>query len=204
MNQYPNAYMNVPGQYDGEVYETKNILWHADNELDKTWVSIAPFTGDLDVGTILGVSTADSLYRPVRRTTLTAQAAVPTSGAQTLEVEDVTPFKIGDSLTVMEADGTERQQVGAITAINPATKTITVTTNLATAVESGGFVFVADGSEKALVILAQPVPDAAVAKTATVYVGGKFYTDQLIGLDELSLKDLNARQPVPNMTIVPV
>ncbi|WCK55424.1 hypothetical protein PP175_05595 [Aneurinibacillus sp. Ricciae_BoGa-3] len=203
--QYPYGYMNTPGAYDSETFIDKQITYTADGAKHKFPISLAPLTGDLDAGVVLGLTTADGLYRPVRRTTLTAQAAVPAAGsAQTLKVQDITPFKVGDSLTVMANDGTQKQTVGAITAIDSTTNTITVTTALTTAVASGGFVFVGDGSEVALVILAQPIPDGPASKTATVFVGGVFFTDQLIGLDDLAKKDLMVRQPLPNMTIIPV
>ncbi|MED0680581.1 hypothetical protein P4T20_14960 [Aneurinibacillus thermoaerophilus] len=202
MNQYPYGYMNTPGQYEGEVFVDKQITYFSGGEKHKVPITLASLTGDLDAGTVLGLSTDDGLYRPVRRTTLTANAA---SGDTALSVGDAyTLFKPGDKVSVMKADGSGLQDAGTVQSIDTIAKKITVTTALTAAVNSGGFVFVSDGSEVARVILAQPIPDAPSPKVATVYVGGTFYTDQLVGLDAIALKDLSARQPIPNMTIVPV
>ncbi|NOV01352.1 hypothetical protein [Paenibacillus planticolens] len=181
---------HVPGRTDGEVYVDKQICVHGDHHIhDRIAVTIAPNTGVLDKGTILGASTADSLYRPVRRSALTA--AVGTA-ATTATVTDGSIFanSIGAAAALVKADGTGVVTCGTITAVNGNTVTISAP---GTAFVIGDFLYVKDGSEKALLILGDFVPDAASNKIANAFVAGKFYQSQLVGVDAFVTKDLVAR-----------
>lgn len=153
-------------------------------------------SGDIDTGCIVGVK-EDGYAEKVRRATLTADAAV----SATQLVIDSISIKIGDSVHIMKVDGTALEDLGTVTNINTETKTVTVTTGLTAAHAAGSFLFVKDGSEKAVGVLAEPVIDDGSEFVASVYIKGVFDTNYVTGIDSISLKDLNARI-VKNILIV--
>jgi len=184
----------VPGEMDYLSFSDKQIILNADHHIhDRIAVTIAPNTGDLDKGTILGVTTADSLFRPVRRYTLTVAAA---AAVTSVEVTSTANIKVGDTVSVMQAAGTGVESGGAVTAVvvNGANATVTFTTATAEALAVGDYLYVSDGSQKALVVLADVVLDAASNKISNAYVAGKFVQSQLVGVDSFVLSDLKARQ----------
>jgi hypothetical protein len=183
----------VPGLQDGPVFADKQICVHADYSIrDRFPITIAPNTGDIDRGTLLGVTTADSLYRPVRRYPIQTAAA---SGVQVITVPGGAAINVGDNVAVMKADGTGLEVGGAVTSVvvNGSNLDIHFTTATAEALAVNDYLFVQDGSETALVILGDPVADAAQNKVANAFVSGKFYLSQLIGADAIAQKDLGAR-----------
>jgi hypothetical protein len=184
----------VPGEQDGPVYLDKQICIHADHNIrNKIAVTIAPNIGsDLDRGTILGVTTGDSLFRPVRRYLIQANAA---SGVQVITVPGGAVINVGDTVSVMKADGTGVESGGAVTSIvvNGNNLDIHFTTVTAEALTTSDFLYVSDGSQVALVVLADVVLDAAQARIASAYFAGSFYQSKLIGVDTFSIKDLGAR-----------
>lgn len=184
----------VPGEQDGLSYSDKQIIVNADHHIrDRLAISIAPNLGtDLDAGTILGVSTADNLFRPVRRYALTAAAA---SGLLAVTVPGGAVINVGDTVSVMKADGTGIESGGAVTSVvvNGNNLDIHFTTATAEALVAGDFLFVSDGSQTALVVLADVVLDAPQNRIASAYVAGKFFQSKLVGVDSFTLKDLKAR-----------
>lgn len=152
--------------------------------------------GDIDCGAIVGLK-SDGYGQRVRRASLTADAA---ANATQLVLDNI-PVNKGDSVYIMKPDGTVLENLGAVTDINIATKTVTVTTGLTAAHAAGSFLFVKDGSEKAVGILAEPIADDGSEIQANVYIEGIFDTEIVTGIDSLSLKDLNARV-VNNILIV--
>jgi len=155
-------------------------------------------TGDLSAGQVVGLK-EDGYAQAVRRTTLTAQA---NATADELSVNDATLFKVGDIAGLMKADRTAVENLGAITAVDTVANSITVTTAVTEAHAIGSYVYVADKSEKALAILAEPVIDEGEAVIANVYLGGAFEKELIIGLDAVAKADLGARE-VAGILIVP-
>ena len=152
--------------------------------------------GDIDCGAIVGIK-SDGYAQKVRRATLTSDAA---ASATQLVLDNISVNR-GDSVCIMKADGSVLENLGAITDINITTKTVTVTTGLTAAHAAGSFLFVKDGSEKAVGILAEPITDDGSEIQANVYIEGIFDTNIVTGIDSISLKDLNART-VNNILIV--
>jgi hypothetical protein len=186
---------NVPGEVDGLQFSDKQITLNADVHIqDRIPITIAPNTGDLDKGTILGVQTTDGLFHPVRRYALSTAAA---SGATSVTVTGATLFQVGDTVSVMQAAGTGVEPAGTVssTVYNSGANTTTVTFSTATAeaLVVGDFIYASDGSQKALVILADVVLDATSNKVSNAYVAGKFVKSQLVGVDSIALTDLSAR-----------
>jgi hypothetical protein len=184
----------IPGEQDGLSYSDKQIIVNADHHIkDRLAITIAPNLGtDLDVGTILGVTTSDSLFRPVRRYPLTAIAS---SGATSLQVATGAVLNVGDTVSVMKADGTGVESVGTVSSVTVSggNATVVVSTATAEALAVGDFLYVSDGSQKALVVLADVVLDASQNKIASAYVAGKFFQSKLVGLDSFAISDLMAR-----------
>lgn len=182
----------VPGEVDGLQFSDKQIILNADQHIkDRITVTIAPSTGDLDKGTILGVGTADGLFRPVLRTTVPAAVALANPQVIAVAVGTGVKFTVGQTVAAMSATTGAVQQLGTITAING--DNITVSTELTTALAANDWFYVADGSQKALVVLADVVLDAASNKISNAYVAGKFVQSQLVGVDSIVLSDLGAR-----------
>jgi len=186
-----------PGITTVESYQDRQIIAFLDHAGPVVPVLIAPGQADLLAGTVLGKN-ADGYYAPVRRTTLTADAA---TGQTELSVTDPSIFSVGQKVSIQEADGSETEDLGAITAIGE--NSITVSNALAAAKSTGAYVYVADGSETAKVILAENVPAQAAAVNAKAYLGGVFYSNMLIGFDAVAKADLGARV-VDDFTIIPV
>ncbi len=155
-------------------------------------------TGDIPAGQVIGIA-SDGYANKVRRTTLAAQAD---AAATQLSVADASLFKVGDNVTIMKADGTTVENLGAITAVDTANNTITVTTPVTAVHSIGSYAYVADGSEKAVAILEEPVIDEGEAVVANVYLGGAFNESLIEGLDALAKADLGARS-VAGILIVP-
>ncbi|MFB5192788.1 hypothetical protein [Alicyclobacillus fastidiosus] len=184
---------NVPGETDGFVYTDKQIILNADHHIkDRIPITIAPNTGDLDRGTILGVGTADGLFRPVLRTTVAAATDPANPQVIGLAAGTGAMFTVGQTVAAMAASNGAVQQLGTITAING--DNITVQTELTVALAQGDYFYVADGSQKALVVLADVVLDAASNKISNAYVAGKFVQSALVGVDAIAISDLRARQ----------
>lgn len=155
-------------------------------------------TGSIAAGAVIG-ETTDGYGNRVRRTTLTSNAA---AAATELVVSDVTLFKIGDEVSIMKADGSSVENLGAITNIIVAEKKIVPTTPVTAAHAAGSFAYVADGSQKAVGILAEPVIDEGEAVVANVYIGGCFENNLITGLDQIAKTELAARV-VAGILIVP-
>ncbi|MEW6423170.1 MAG: hypothetical protein AB1523_00240 [Bacillota bacterium] len=188
-----------PGATTVESYSDRQVLAFPDFRGPLISVLLAAGQGDLVSGTVLGRITASGKYARLRRTTLSADGAI---GQTVLSVVDASIFKVGQTVSIMEADGTELENLGAITAIDLGANTITVTNALAAAKTAGAWVFVNDGSEVAKVILAEEVPDQAADVNVRAYLGGLFYTSKLVGMDALARADLGARV-VEDITVVP-
>lgn len=152
--------------------------------------------GDIDCGCIIGIK-SDNYGQRVRRAALTADAA---ANATQLTIDSI-PMNKGDSVCIMKSDGSSLENLGTVTDINTITKMVTVTTGLTAAHAAGSFLFVKDGSEKAVGILAEPVTDDDSEIQANVYIKGIFDKNIVTGIDSISLKDLNARI-VNNILIV--
>lgn len=183
----------VPGEADGFTYTDKQIILNADYHImDRIPITIAPGTGPLDKGTILGVSTADGLWRPVLRTTVAAATEAATPQVIGVAAGTGVLFTVGQTVAAMSATTGAVQQLGTITAIN--TDNITVATELGTALAEGDWFYVADGSQTALGVLADVVFDSSSNKISNVYVAGKFVQSQLVGVDSIVISDLKARQ----------
>ena len=155
-------------------------------------------TGDIPAGKVIGIRN-DGYGERVRRTTLTAQAA---AAATTLVVEDAALFKVGDTISIMNADLTGIEELGTVTAINAADKELTVATAVTAVHAVGSYVYASDGSEKAVGLLADPVIDEGEAVIANIYLEGHFSTMLLSGLDDIAKQDLRARE-VAGITIIP-
>lgn len=182
----------VPGEVDGLQFSDKQIILNADQHIkDRIPITVAPNTGDLDKGTILGAGTTDGLFRPVLRTTVAA--ATPPANPQVIGVAAGTgaKFTVGQTVSAMSATTGTIQALGTITAING--DNITVQTELTAALAANDWFYVSDGSQKALVVLADVVMDATVNKISNAYVAGKFVQSQLIGVDSIALNDLHGR-----------
>lgn len=193
MSYLDNFNPRVPGEMDGMQFVDKQILMYADHHIkDRISITIAPNTGDLDKGTILGITTADSLFRPVRRYALTANAA---SGAVSVVVAVGATFNVGDTVSVMKANGTGVESVGTVssTSVSGGNLTVTFSTATAEALVIGDYIFVSDGSQTALLVLAEVVQDATANKIASAYVSGKFFLTALVGVDSFVTSDLKAR-----------
>jgi len=190
-----------PGITTVESYSDRQVMAFPEFRGPLVSVLLAAGQGDLVSGTVLGKITASGKYARVRRTTLSADEA---AGQTVLSVVDASIFKVGQTVSIKEADGTELENLGAITAIDltPGANTITVTNALVAAKSAGAWVFVNDGSEVAKLILAEEVPDQATDVNVQAYIGGQFYTNLLVGMDALARADLGARV-VENLTIVP-
>jgi hypothetical protein len=184
-----------------ESYSDRQVLAFPDFRGPVISVLLAAAQGELVSGTVLGRITASGQYARVRRTTLIADEAI---GQTVLSVTDASIFSVGQTVSIMKADKTELEDLGAITArdLTPDANTITVTNALVAAKTAGAYVFVNDGSEVALVILAEEVPDQAAAVNVQAYLGGPFYTSMLVAMDALARADLGARV-VNDLTIVP-
>lgn len=190
-----------PGITDVETYSDRQILAFPEHQGPIVSVLLTAGQGDLVSGTLLGKITASGKYARVRRTTLSADEAI---GQTVLSVADASIFSVGQTVSIKEADGSELEDLGAITArdLTNNANTITVTNALAAAKTTGAYLFVNDGSEKALVILAEEVPTQAADVNVQSYLGGPFYTNMLVGMDALARADLGARV-VNDLTIVP-
>ncbi|WP_152559365.1 hypothetical protein [Tumebacillus flagellatus] len=160
-------------------------------------VTLAPFIGDLLSGTILGALQADGLMRPVTRTTLAAapaaDSATVTVAAGTAEKFRWLTYPANATLHVYSAkpDGTGEQDLGPIVGITG--DKITVTHAPDTAPEAGDLLYVGGGCEKAMLVLADSVPDADRNRVATAYYRGAFVGKMLIGFDSQVAWDLHAR-----------
>lgn len=185
-----------PGITTVESYQDRKIIAFLGHGGPIVSVVIAPGQ-ELLAGTVLGKN-ADGYYAPVRRTTLSADEAI---GQNELSVTDPSIFAVGQEVAIREADGSETEELGAITAIGE--NSITVTNALVAAKSTGAYVYVADGSETAKVVLGENVPARATAVNAEAYLGGVFYSNMLIGLDAPAKADLGARV-VDDVTIIPV
>ncbi|WP_088185839.1 hypothetical protein [Desulfosporosinus sp. FKA] len=182
----------VPGEVDGLQFSDKQIILNADHHIkDRITITIAPNTGNLDKGTILGAGTSDGLFRPVTRTTVAGATAVANPQVIAVATGTGAKFTVGQTVEAMSATTGVVQQLGTITAIN--SDNITVQTELTTALAANDWFFVADGSQKALVVLADVVLDAVSNKISNAYVAGKFVQSQLVGIDSIVLGDLKAR-----------
>jgi hypothetical protein len=190
---------NVPGMVDGRIFVDKQIHVHPCKHVIP--ISIAANTGDLDKGTIMGVSTADDLYRQVLRTTVLA-SVIANPQVINVAVGTGVNFTVGQTVSSMKADGTTIQPLGTITAING--DVITVSTALTSPLALGDYFYVSDGSQKAVVVLAYPIMDADSEKIGQGELGGVYYQDQLVGLDSIAIKDLGARQIPDNILVIPV
>lgn len=155
-------------------------------------------TGDIPAGQVIGQK-SNGYAAKVRRTTLTAQAG---AAATQLSVTDASIFRVGDNATLVKADGTAVEDLGAITAVDIDGNKITVTNAVAASHAIGSFVYSADGSETAVAILAEPVIDEGDAVVANVYLGGAFTESMIEGLDAKAKADLGART-VAGILIVP-
>lgn len=199
MSYVDNFNPNVPGMYDGRTFVDKQIHVHPCKHVIP--ITIAANTGDLDKGTIMGVGTADDLFRPVIRTTVLA-SAIATPQVINVAVGTGSKFTVGQTASSMKADGTTIQALGTITAIN--NDVITVSAPLTTALNNGDYFYVSDGSQKAVVILAYPIMDASSPKIGQGELGAVYWQDQLVGLDPIAIKDLGARQIPDDILVVPV
>lgn len=188
-----------PGITDVESYSDRQVLAIPEHRGPLVSVLLAAGQGDLVSGTLLGKITATNQYARVRRTTLSADEAI---GQTVLSVTDASIFSVGQTVSIMEADKSELEALGAITAVDTVNNTITVTNALVAAKTTGAYVFVSDGSQTALVILAEEVPNQAVAVNVQAYLGGPFYSNMLVGMDALARADLGARV-VNDITVVP-
>ncbi len=183
-----------------ETYSDRKILAFPGFAGPVISVLLAANQGDLLAGTVLGKITASGKYAPVRRTTLSADVA---AGQTDLSVADPDKFLVGQVVSIQEADGSEVENLGAITAVNAAQGVISVTTGLTAAKSTGAYIYVNDGSETARVILNEPVLNQHADVNVEALLGGVFYSSQLIGIDSVSRSDLGARV-VDGYTIVPV
>lgn len=190
-----------PGIEDVETYIDRQIMAFPEFRGPAVNALLAAGQGNLVSGTVLGRITASGEYARVRRTTLSADEAI---GQTVLSVTDASIFTVGQTVSIMEADKTELEDLGAITAcdLTEGANTITITTALVAAKSTGAYFFVNDGSEKALLILAEEVPNQAAAVNVQAHIGGPFYTNMLVGMDALARADLGARV-VNDLTIVP-
>lgn len=190
-----------PGITTVESYSDRQVLAFPEHRGPIISVLLAAGQGDLVSGTVLGRITASGKYARVRRTTLSAGEAI---GETVLSVNDASIFVVGQTVSIKETDGTELENLGAITAINQTAgaNTITVTNALIAAKNVGAWIFVNDGSEVAKVILAEEVPDQTVDVNVQAYIGGTFYTNMLVYMDALARSDFGARV-VEDWTVVP-
>lgn len=182
---------HVPGQTPGFTFVDKQIMLNADYHImDRIPITIAPNTGALDKGTILGVSSVDGLFHPVTRTTIAANTVA--ANPQVIGVANASIFFVGQTVSTMSATSGTVQTLGTITAING--NNITVSTELTTEAMANDWFYVSDGSQTAVVVLGDVVLDAASNKIANAYVAGKFVQSQLVGVDSIAVSDLKARQ----------
>lgn len=186
-----------PGITTVESYQDRKIVAVLGHAGPIVSVVVAPGQGDLLAGTVMG-KRSDGQYAPVRRSSLSADEAI---GQTELSVTDPAIFSVGQVVSIQKADGSEGEDLGAVTAVGA--NTITVTNALAAAKSTGAYVYVSDGSETALVVLNENMPNQAAPVNAEAYLGGVFYSAMLLGMDALAKKDLGARV-VDSVTIVPV
>lgn len=183
---------NVPGETDGLQFSDKQILLFSDyHQWDRIPVTIAPNTGDLDKGTVLGVSTADGLFRPVLRTTVAAATAPASPQVIGVAAGTGAKFAVGQTVSAQIVSTGAVEALGTITAING--DNITVQTELTTALSEGDWFYVSDGSQTAVAVLGDVVLDAAANKIANAFLGGKFVQSRLVGVDSIVVSDLHGR-----------
>lgn len=186
-----------------ENYEPKQVLALSvpGSQPVRLPATIPASAGDIDAGTIMGQRTADGVILPVRRCLLAANAA---QAANVLNVgaANINKFKVGDVVAIRVKATGAIQNLGAVTA--KGADTITVTNALAEAhTANQSYVYVADGTEAARGIMEYSVLDDSEPQQVSPYVGGAFYENQLIGLDDLAIADLGARRTLGGLLIVP-
>lgn len=180
-----------------KVYQDMDIRYFAAHcpTISMTFLN----TGNLMPGQVIG-EMSDGYANKVRRTTLSSDAA---AAATELFVADISLFQIGDTIALRKADSSEIENLGAVKSIIAEEHKLVVTTALMAAHPTGTYIYVADGSEKAVAILAEPVIDFSEAVTANVYLGGCFIASSISGMDAVAKSDLGARV-VSDILIVPV
>lgn len=186
-----NFNFRVPGAVDGQVFVDKAICLHADyNNQNRVALTIAANTGDLDKGTIMGLTTSDGYWRPVRRAPIQGALAASATTA-TLTASTIGNFKQGDPVYLCKADGTGIFNAGTITLI--AGNVITFSTQTTGTFAIGDYIYVKDGSEIAQLILGDVVQDATSPRVANAFFSGNFVLSTLVGVDNLVTRDLLAR-----------
>jgi hypothetical protein len=129
-----------PGSKPNIVLKPGSPAWPISGVIDKT--SRDPWNSDsvyvLRPGLVLAKH-ADTGKWHVHRGCLTdAQEAI---GQTTISVADTDPFQVGDNIIICEVDGSEVEDLGAITAITEGVS-ITITTALQAQKETGSYVWV--------------------------------------------------------------
>ncbi|MBL0387917.1 hypothetical protein JJB07_14850 [Tumebacillus sp. ITR2] len=186
----------VPGFQGEVVFEDRKICAVNEHPHHRLGFTLAPYTGGLYSGTILGCSSVDELLRPVTRASVVSGVA----GEKSVTLAPGESGKFGWlmypankdlRLYSSKPDGSSVQDLGPITGI--AGDLVSFTTALTEDVETGDLLYLGDGCETAVVVLADTVPDSDKWKGCTAYVKGVFIGSCLIGLDSVARRDLNAR-----------
>jgi len=207
---------DTPGVWRGAQKDYKRLFYSLPDIALIVPVTLQKGYGKLEAGTVMSLNLSDGStnenkavpYNPAAlagaydpgRAYLAADGAA-SAVAVLKTVEDCYKFAVGDNLIAMDSDGAA-VDMGAITAINYSTKTITATANMTTAITVGnnGFVTVlngaAAGTSDAVGILyttrnTGEGEDAADAQGALIVGNAVLYKGCLVLYDAAAKTDLS-------------
>jgi len=145
-------------------------------------------------GTVMGRGTASNKLRRMTRAPVKAGGAFTAASPTGSVVGASAIFEAGDVLVVSSsgaAMGTISTVVGDV---------ITLTANSVTALAAGLDLQTNEGSSVAVGILVQHVDARGADQDCAIYIGGFFYTDQLIGMTAQALTELGGVNMTQNVT----
>lgn len=158
--------LNPFGLNEGAVYDEynlrKNPFHYVTIDGDTRFPASRVGSTFLPKGLILAKATSDGKYHVIRGAQLSAAEA---SGQDTLSVDRTDIFAVGDNVYIVGADGSPvKEDLGAITAIDATSGTITVTTAITAGAgfAEGDYVYVAPGTDEDGQATAVAILDTAV------------------------------------------
>ncbi len=172
MNQ--GSYGGLPGPGVTTTQSFKEVLASLDLQAKLPGgVLLKSGFGVVAKGRVLGKITASGKFAPYASTTVASNAAL---GATNVVLTDASAFIVGDNVII----GTEAAK--AITAINYATNTITVSA-LVGAQNAGVAVKTNDGRENAVCILDNDQDTTNSDMGASAWIAGIFDSSKILGAD---------------------
>ncbi len=145
-------------------------------------------------GTVMGKVTATDKLRRFTRNPVKTGGAFTTGAATGSVVGAAAIYEAGDVLKVASSGAT----IGTVQSVSG--DVITLTGNATTALAQGLDLYVDDGSEVAVGILVQDVDARGADQDCAIYIGGFFFTDQLIGMTATALTQLGGVTMIQNVT----